>query len=215
MLSKNYVLVTAAMALSIAGLGLSSKVLADCGDCEKAKGTGKVREGFNQPLILSGIKTIKIAVGELDSYMQQQGATKEHLKEKLKEGLSTTHATITEDAAACCKDKNAKAGKEDSAPILYLKVRSSEATPNPGVYSINVSLVEKSKITRNHKEIMAAVWSRDLVSKVGADTKSELDNNLDLILKDFRRDYQLANSADISHPGMPDEQGRKKPVYTK
>jgi hypothetical protein len=79
--SKNHVFVTTAIALSIAGLGLGSKVLADCGDCDKAKSTGKVREGFNQPLILSGIKNIKIAVGELDSYMQQQGASKEHLQE--------------------------------------------------------------------------------------------------------------------------------------
>lgn len=78
---------------------------ADCGDCPKnSKGKkANMREGFNQPLILSGIKNIQILVGDIDEMLTAQGVSKDHLAAKLKEELSTTHATITEGAEAAAR----------------------------------------------------------------------------------------------------------------
>ncbi|MDX1985078.1 MAG: hypothetical protein SFV17_00165 [Candidatus Obscuribacter sp.] len=206
------------LALILAGmLGtvLIPSAFADCKDCPKSESAGR-REGFNQPLILSGIKSIKVAVGEIDDTLKEKGANQEHLVNRLKEELSTTHATIIDAGEACCKHK---AGNKaaDNSPILYLKVRSVSDDAKVCVYSINLSLVEKSRVARNHKDIMASVWSKDLIGKVQADAGAELDSKLDLLMKEFRRDYLLANSADIAHPDMPDDAGgknvHKKPRY--
>ncbi len=212
------------LACSIALIATSAGALivpsqADCGDCPKnSKGKkANMREGFNQPLILSGIKNIQILVGDIDEMLTAQGVSKDHLAAKLKEELSTTHATITESAEACCKDKSSGKASHDTSALLYLKIKSTADAPDSksGAYSINLSLVEKSKIARNHKDIMASVWAQDAIGKVQGDVKSELDSQLDKLARDFKRDYLLANSADISHPDMPDKDGRKKSRFGK
>jgi len=212
------------LACSIALIAASSGVLsapgqADCGDCPKNNQSKKnnMREGFNQPLILSGIKNIQILVGDIDEMLTSQGVNKEHLAAKLKEELSTTHATITANTESCCKDKSSGKSSHEASALLYLKIKSTpdSADSKSGAYSINLSLVEKSKIARNHKDIMASVWAQDAIGKVQGDVKSELDNQLDKLARDFKRDYLLANSADISHPDMPDKDGQKKSRFGK
>lgn len=205
----------ALMLSAIVGAGFVPNAYADCKDCSKNESQGR-REGFNQPLILAGIKNIKVAVGEIDETLKEKGASQEHLVNRLKEELSTTHATIIDAGEACCKHKGGNKAA-DNAPILYLKVRSVSDDTKVCVYSINLSLVEKSRVARNHKDIMASVWSKDLIGKIQTDAGAELDGKLDSLMKEFRRDYLLANSADIAHPdtheNTNDRQGQNKPRY--
>ncbi|NJL72092.1 MAG: hypothetical protein HC888_11160 [Candidatus Competibacteraceae bacterium] len=203
------------MLAAIVGPGFVPNAYAECKECPQNESKGR-REGFNQPLILSGIKTIRVAVGEVDETLKEKGASQEHLVSRLKEELSTTHATIIDAGEACCKNKGGNKAA-DNAPILYLKVRSVSDDAKVCVYTINLSLVEKSRIARNHKDIMASVWSKDLIGKIQTDAVAELDGKLDALMKEFRRDYLLANSADIAHPDTHDitngRHGQKKPRY--
>lgn len=194
-------------------LSIPVAVKADCGDCPKKDADKESRrEGFNQPMILAGIKSIKLAVGELEDSLKAQGASSENLMAKMKEELSTTHATIVEDAEGCCKTKAGKSS--EIPPILYLKVRSLSDEKN-SVYSVDISLVEKTRVSRNHKDIMAAVWHKDLISKSSGKLADDLAEQVTMLMKDFKKDYLLANSADISHPEMLDEQGKKNHPFKK
>lgn len=188
-------LVLVQMALSI-----PVAVKADCGDCpKKAADKESRREGFNQPMILSGIKSIKLAVGELEDSLKAQGASSENLIAKMKEELSTTHATIAEDSEGCCKSKTGK--NREIPPILYLKVRSV-SDDKSSVYSVDLSLVEKTRVSRNHKDIMAAVWHKDIIGKSSGNIADDLAEQVTVLMKDFKKDYLLANSADIGHPEL-------------
>lgn len=195
-------LVLVQMALSI-----PVAVKADCGDCpKKAADKESRREGFNQPMILSGIKSIKVAVGELEDSLKAQGASSENLIAKMKEELSTTHATIAEDSEGCCKSKTGK--NREIPPILYLKVRSV-SDDKGSVYSVDLSLVEKTRVSRNHKDIMAAVWHKDIIGKSSGKVADDLAEQVTVLMKDFKKDYLLANSADIGPHELFAEPGVK------
>lgn len=213
-------------ALSISGL----PSLANCGesDCCEAKAPrevkktenqtgGKVREGFNQPMVLSRLSTVKLVVGDLDQFSQDHGVSKNHLEALLKDELIPTHATICDDGQAGCqpggKDHKStgktadKSCAVDGTPLVYLKVRTipEGQGSKTAAFNVNLSLVEKVKVPRNKQELMVAVWTRETTGRVEANVQEEIDAQVKDVMKDFRRDYSLANSADIGH-------GRKHPV---
>ncbi|CAN5514914.1 hypothetical protein BH11CYA1_BH11CYA1_02610 [soil metagenome] len=164
---------------------------------------GKSREGFNQPLILSGLKQMKLVIGELDQFSIDHGITKEKIRHLIVDELVPTHTTICDDGD-CCSGK----GCEPAAtPILYLKLKTvpESASSNTASFSINMSLVEKVRVSRNKQELMVAVWSKDASGNTQSNMQSEIDNQLKEVVKHFRRDFALANSADIGH-------GRKHPL---
>jgi hypothetical protein len=189
---------------------------------------GKVREGFNQPMVLSHLSTVKLVVGDLDKFSTDHGVSKEHLEALLKDELVPTHATIC-DTTNCCqppskaggKAASGKAGESkassasskaagcnaDSTPLVYLKVRTvpEGEGAKTAVFNVNLSLVEKVRVPRNKQELMVAVWTRESAGRVQANVQDEIDSQVKDVMKDFRRDYSLANSADIGH-------GRKHPV---
>lgn len=179
------------------------------------KSPPKVREGFNQPLVLSHLSSLKVVVADLDKFSTDHGVTREHLEALLKDELVPTHATICNEDQSCCKQakeqaKGDKSGKcnPDTMPLVYLKVRSfpeQEAGGAKALFHVNLSLVEKARVARNKQELMVAVWSREATGRVESNMQGEVDNQVKDVMKDFRRDWSLANSADIGH-------GRKHPV---
>ncbi|MFA6209481.1 MAG: hypothetical protein WCT03_23040 [Candidatus Obscuribacterales bacterium] len=179
-----------------------SKTLAPTKAGEKDVSTGKSREGFNQPLILAGLKQMKLVIGELDQYSIDHGITKEKIRHLMVDELVPTHATICDDGD-CCSGK----GCEPAAtPILYLKLKTvpESGSSSNATFALNMSLVEKVRVARNKHELMVAVWSKDAAGSC-QNMQSEVDTQLKEVVKHFRRDFALANSADIGH-------GKKHPL---
>jgi hypothetical protein len=187
---------------------IDSKTLAK--DTSKDTSSTKTREGFNQPLILSGLKQMKLVIGELDQFSIDHGITKEKIRHLMVDELVPTHVTICGDDN-CCAGANKGKGCETSAtPILYLKLKTvaDSAAPNTATVAINMSLVEKVKVARNKQELMVAVWSKNTANSAGnlqSNLQTEVDGQLKEAVKHFRRDFALANSADIGH-------GKKHPL---
>lgn len=178
----------------------------------KDTSSGKSREGFNQPLILSGLKQTKLVIGELDQFSIDHGVTKEKIRHLMVDELVPTHVTICGDDNCCATGNNSSSSKEkgcesSATPILYLKLKAvpDSAAPNTATFAINMSLVEKVKVARNKQELMVAVWSKDAAGRTQSNMESEVDSQLKEVVKHFRRDFALANSADIGH-------GKKHPL---
>lgn len=177
----------------------------------KDNSSGKSREGFNQPLILSGLKQMKLVIGELDQFSIDHGVTKEKVRHLMVDELVPTHVTICGDDN-CCASGNSSGSKEkgcesSAIPILYLKLKAvpDSAAPNTATFAINMSLVEKVKVARNKQVLMVAVWSKDAAGRTQSNMESEVDTQLKEVVRHFRRDFALANSADIGH-------GKKHPL---
>lgn len=184
---------------------IDSKTLA------KDNSGAKTREGFNQPMILSGLKQMKLVVGELDQFSIDHGITKEKIRHLVVDELVPTHITICGDDD-CCSGASASTNKSkgceaSTTPILYLKLKTvAESTSaNTAPFTINTSLVEKVKVARNKQELMVAVWSKDCAGSSQGNLQTEVDSQLKEVVKHFRRDFALANSADIGH-------GKKHPM---
>lgn len=177
----------------------------------KDTSSGKSREGFNQPLILSGLKQMKLVIGELDQFSIDHGVSKEKIRHLMVDELVPTHVTICGDDNCCASGNNSgskeKGCESSNTPILYLKLKAvpDSATPNSATFAINMSLVEKVKVARNKQELMVAVWSKDAAGRTQSNMESEVDAQLKEVVKHFRRDFALANSADIGH-------GKKHPL---
>lgn len=190
---------------------IDSKTLA------KDTASGKSREGFNQPLILSGLKQMKLVIGDLDQFSIDHGLTKEKIRHLMVDELIPTHVTICGDEN-CCAGSGSETGKGEGAgkskgcessatPILYLKLKTvaDSANANTATFAINMALVEKVKVARNKQELMVAVWSKDVAGSSQSNMQAEVDSQLKEVVKHFRRDFALANSADIGH-------GKKHPL---
>ncbi len=160
------------------------------------------REGFNQPLVLSHLKTMKIIVGEIDKTALDHGVTKEHLKKLLADELASTHVTICGDEADCCKGEDKSGGcQPGTVPLFYLKLKSvkpsqSQSHVHSGTFVVKAALVEKVEVKRNQKDVMVAVWSEDCATSTGKNMKEAIDEQVRFIAREFRRDYSLANSGD-------------------
>lgn len=177
-------------------------------------GHTKLKEGFNEPLILSGLKNLKVSVGEIDSYLAERGLSKDNLEELVSDGLSLTHITICGEED-CCSKNGGKACTPDGAAILYLKVKSQPDKDSDKGAScmVSLSLVEKAKVARAKKDLMVPVWSADRVASTGSDVKDKVKDEVKSLMCEFLRDYRLANSADLSHPDIPDSDTTKRPRY--
>ncbi|MBU6454163.1 MAG: hypothetical protein KGS72_20450 [Cyanobacteria bacterium REEB67] len=174
------------------------------------------REGFNEPFILAGLKHLKLYVGKLDAYATEHGESEEHLKQLLTERLSPCHITMVE-GEADCGGKSDKSGKSSGCgpsdtPLMYLKVKviPDEGGSKGAAYSVSLALVEKARISRNKKELMVSVWTKESVGRLGDNAKETIDQQVESVLKDFHRDYLLANSADSSKDVPSDETGKTK-----
>ena len=199
---------------------IDSKTLAK--DTSKDTSSAKTREGFNQPLILSGLKQMKLVIGELDQFSTDHGVTKEKMRHLMVDELVPTHITICGDGNCCAGADKSKGCETSATPILYLKLKTvaDSASPNTATFTINMSLVEKVKVARNKQEVLVAVWSKNTANTAGSSQsnfQAEVDGQLKEVVKHFRSDFALANSADIGHgkkhpmkkedhTGMPDEQ---------
>ncbi|MBP9093341.1 hypothetical protein KBI23_20135 [bacterium] len=187
---------------------IDSKTLAKDSDTS----SGKSREGFNQPLILSGLKQMKLVIGELDQFSIDHGINKEKIRHLMVDELVPTHVTICGDDN-CCAGASGKSNSKShdcetsNTPILYLKLKTvaDSANANTATFSINMALVEKVKVARNKQELMVAVWSKDAAGSSQSNMQAQVDSQLKEVVKHFRRDFALANSADIGH-------GKKHPL---
>jgi len=178
------------------------------------------REGFNEPFVLSHLKHMRVVIGKLDAAATARGESEDHLRHLVTEGLAPTHITMTAGDDCCGADeKGGDKGKGKSAgcgptnePLAYLKVRViPDGTDAKGAaYSVSFALVEKAKIARNGKDLMVSVWTKENVGRLGEDGKGTLDKEVEGVLKDFHRDYLMANSSDSAHD-VPDEFSEKAP----
>jgi len=55
---------------------------------------------------------------------------------------------------------------------------------------------------------MVSVWTKEVVGRLTEKTKDTIDQQVESVLKDFHRDYMLANSADSSKD-VPEEAATK------
>jgi len=174
---------------------------------------GSKREGFNEPFVLAGLKELKVVVGKLDAFATAGGESEEHIRHLITESLAPAHITLLEGEADCVAGKgdtkSQGCGPTDT-PLLYTKVR---VIPDGGAskgaaYSVSLALVEKAKIARNKKDLMVSVWTKEVVGRLTEKTKDTIDQQVESVLKDFHRDYMLANSADSSKD-VPEEAATK------
>lgn len=174
----------------------------------------RLQEGFNEPLVLSGLKILKIAVGELDPYLLEQGLAKDKLEEYVTEGLSPTHITICGEED-CCSKNGGKGCNPDNTAILYLKIKShKDKNSSKGTaYAVALNLVEKARIARAKKDLMVSVWSAQSVASTEDDIKGEVKDEIQSLMGQFLRDYRLANSADLNHIDIPAPGESKRPGY--
>lgn len=197
--------------------GASTLILSAATQAANAADSPK-REGFNEPFVLSHLKHMRVVIGKLDAATTERGETEEHIKQLVTEGLAPTHITMTagEDCcggAASGKDKGKSSGcGPTDEPLAYLKVRviPDDGGSKGAAYSVSFALVEKAKIARNKKDLMVSVWTKENVGRLGENGKETIDKQVESVLKDFHRDYLLANSADRS-ADVPDEYSEKAP----
>jgi len=186
------------------------------------------REGFNETFVLSHLKHMHVVIGKLDAAATARGESEEHLRHLVTEGLAPTHITMTAGDDCCGSDdksggkSNDKSGDKNKGksagcgptnePLAYLKVRviPDGADSKGAAYSVSFALVEKAKIARNSKDLMVSVWTKENVGRLGDDGKGTLDKEVEGVLKDFHRDYLMANSSDSAHD-VPDEFSEKAP----
>jgi hypothetical protein len=167
------------------------------------------REGFNEPFILANLKHIKVVVGKLDTCATEHGANAEHISQLLKEGLAPTHITVTEgesDGGKGGAGGDSKGCGPSDTPLMYLKLKvlPDEGNAKSASCSVSLALVEKAKIARNKKDLMVSVWREESVGRLGDNASAAIDQQVESVLKDFHRDYLLANSADTSKD-LPEE----------
>jgi len=181
------------------------------------------REGFNEPFVLSHLKHMRVVIGKLDAAATARGESEDHLRHLVSEGLAPTHITMTA-GDDCCGADDGKGGDKAGAksksagcgptnePLAYLKVRviPDGADSKGAAYSVSFALVEKAKIARNSKDLMVSVWTKENVGRLGEDSKGTLDKEVESVLKDFHRDYLMANSSDSSQD-VPDVYSDKHP----
>jgi hypothetical protein len=187
---------------------LSTTALSTTVQSAAAKESPK-REGFNDPMILSGLKHLKVLVAKLDPYATEHGESEDHIKQLLTEGLAPTHIAIDDGDSDSSKSGAANNSKDcgpSDTPLMYLKVK---VIPDGGAskgaaFSVSLALVEKAKLTRNQKNLMVSSWTKETVGRLGDNVKEAIDQQVGGVLKDFHRDYLLANSADSSKD-LPEE----------
>lgn len=183
---KNFLVV-----VTLGILTLTPAIAADTRAEEPAR--SGAREGFNQPLVLSHLKTMKVIIGEIDKVALDHGVTKENLKKLIADELASTHVTICGDEADCCKGDSSGGCEPGTVPLLYLKLKAVK--PN---YLVKAALVEKVQLKRNSKDVMVAVWSEDCVTSSSKNLKEAIDEQVRAVAREFRRDFALANSGDHS-----------------
>jgi hypothetical protein len=167
------------------------------------------REGFNEPFVLANLKHVKVVVAKLDAYATDHGASADHIKQILTDGLAPTHMTLVDsdgDGGKAGASSSSKDCGPSDTPLMYLKLRT---TPDEGgskgaSCSVSLALVEKAKIARNKKDLMVSVWRDETVCRLGDNVKEGIDQQVEGVLKNFHRDYMLANSADSSKD-VPEE----------
>jgi hypothetical protein len=187
---------------------LSTLILATTVQSVAAKESPK-REGFNEPFILAHLKQLKVVVGKLDPYATEHGASADHIKQLLTDGLAPMHLTLVDGDAAGAKagaDSGSKGCGPSDTPLLYLKVKviPDSAGAKSAACSVSLALVEKAKIKRNNKDLMVSTWTDENVGRLGETVKEAIDQQVGGVIKDFHRDYMLANSADSSKD-LPEE----------
>jgi len=190
---------------------LSTLILVATVQSAAAKESPK-REGFNDPFILASLKHVKVVVATLDPYATSHGESEDHIRHLLIDGLAPSITMVEGDdtSAAGTPGKAKDCGPSDT-PLIYLKVK---VIPDGGASkgaacSVSLALVEKAKISRNKKDLMVSVWTEETVGRIGDNVKEAIDQQVEGVLKDFHRDYLLANSADSTRD-VPEENHGKQ-----
>ncbi len=171
------------------------------------------REGFNEPFVLAHLRQVKVVVGKLDAYATEHGASTAHITQLLKDTLAPTHIALSEsdsDSGKSGAGADSKSCGPSDTPLMYLKVKvlGDEGGAKGATCSVSLSLVEKAKIARNKKDLMVSVWREDSVGHIADNLSAGIDSQVESVLKDFHRDYMLANSADSSKD-LPEEDHNK------
>ncbi len=167
------------------------------------------REGFNEPFVLSNLRHVKVVVGTLDAYATEHGASADHIKQILTDGLAPTHITMVDgdgDGGKAGASGSSKDCGPSDTPLMYLKLKTSpdDGGAKGASCSVSLALVEKARIARNKKDLMVSVWRDESVGRLGDNVKEGIDKQVEGVLKSFHRDYLLANSADSSKD-VPEE----------